>query len=491
MQLAAVSCCRWLRSSVCKALRLTSCHLRLLTTLRSQPELWLCIERAATGYVGLKNRGATCYMNSLLQSLYHVPAFQRAVHKIPTEHDVKANRRHTAVQHPAVYVRLDEGASSHESVALALQRVFYKLRTSNTTVGTRKLTKSFGWKEEDSFSQHDVQEFNRKLCDTLQEHMEGTSVEKEIPRLFRGQLKSFVKCLNVDVWSERVEFFYDLSLTVRGCKNLEEALARYIEPERLEGANRYFATGHGLQDADRSHTFSSFPPVLNLHLKRFEYDRRCKKHVKINDRFEFKDTIDLAPYMEMNPGHPELYQLHSVLVHNGNVHHGHYYAYIRPDTQKDTWYKFNDSRVAVASKEEAIESNFGAGEAHDQGNAYMLVYVKKDSVADLLKPLAEHEIPAHVREHVQAEDEAQLQIKVVTWKNLRQYQGEGLHDWHDVLMLQVSKTMTVDELKTTIRETADMQAPYSESAGKTCREQFAVSDYAGHFKTCPTAPGER
>jgi len=430
-------------------------------------------------------------MNSLLQSLYHVPAFQRAVHKIPTEHDVKANRRHTAVQHPAVYVRLDEGASSHESVALALQRVFYKLRTSNTSVSTRKLTKSFGWKEEDSFSQHDVQEFNRKLCDTLQEHMEGTSVEKEIPRLFRGQLKSYVKCLNVDVWSERVEYFYDLSLTVRGCKNLEEALARYIEPERLEGANRYFATGHGLQDADRSHTFSSFPPVLNLHLKRFEYDRRCKKHVKINDRFEFKDTIDLAPYMEMNPGHPELYQLHSVLVHNGNVHHGHYYAYIRPDTQKDTWYKFNDSRVAVASKEEAIESNFGAGEAHDQGNAYMLVYVKKDSVADLLKPLAEHEIPAHVREHVQAEDEAQLQIKVVTWKNLRQYQGEGLHDWHDVLMLQVSKTMTVDELKTTIRETADMQAPYSESAGKTCREQFAVVDYAGHFETCPTAPGER
>lgn len=30
-----------------------------------------------TGYVGLKNQGATCYMNSLLQTLYHIPYFRK------------------------------------------------------------------------------------------------------------------------------------------------------------------------------------------------------------------------------------------------------------------------------------------------------------------------------------------------------------------------------------------------------------------------------
>lgn len=30
-----------------------------------------------TGYVGLKNQGATCYMNSLLQTLYHTPYFRK------------------------------------------------------------------------------------------------------------------------------------------------------------------------------------------------------------------------------------------------------------------------------------------------------------------------------------------------------------------------------------------------------------------------------
>ena len=35
-----------------------------------------------TGYVGLKNHGATCYMSGLLQSLFHVGEFRRIVYSI-------------------------------------------------------------------------------------------------------------------------------------------------------------------------------------------------------------------------------------------------------------------------------------------------------------------------------------------------------------------------------------------------------------------------
>ena len=34
-------------------------------------------DKASNGYVGLKNLGATCYMNSLMQQFYMIPDFRR------------------------------------------------------------------------------------------------------------------------------------------------------------------------------------------------------------------------------------------------------------------------------------------------------------------------------------------------------------------------------------------------------------------------------
>jgi ubiquitin C-terminal hydrolase len=38
-----------------------------------------------TGLVGLKNQGATCYMNSLLQTLWSLRYLRKAVYDMPTE----------------------------------------------------------------------------------------------------------------------------------------------------------------------------------------------------------------------------------------------------------------------------------------------------------------------------------------------------------------------------------------------------------------------
>lgn len=289
-----------------------------------------------TGYVGLKNQGATCYMNSLLQTLFFTNKLRSAVYKMPTE--------------------LED-----QSVPLALQRVFYELQHMDKPVGTKKLTKSFGWESLDSFMQHDVQELCRVLLDNLESKMKGTSVEGTINHLLEGKMISYIKCKNVDYNSKREESFYDISLPVRNNSSIIESFEEYIKPDLLEGDNKFDAGEHGLQDAEKGVLFKCFPPVLHLQLMRFQYDPMTDSNVKINDKCEFQEEINLDAFLE-NPDAdlPADYILHGVLVHSGDNYGGHYVAYVNPKGN-GKWFKFDDDVVANCSRKEAIFSNFGGG----------------------------------------------------------------------------------------------------------------------------------
>merc|ERR1712129_607268 len=49
--------------------------------------------RKITKFVGLRNEGATCYMNSMLQTLHHIAALRRNVYKIPVGHEEEQKRK--------------------------------------------------------------------------------------------------------------------------------------------------------------------------------------------------------------------------------------------------------------------------------------------------------------------------------------------------------------------------------------------------------------
>ncbi|XP_050281154.1 ubiquitin C-terminal hydrolase 12-like isoform X25 [Quercus robur] len=365
-----------------------TCIVQADVAVRRVVDYWSHDSKKETGFVGLKNQGATYYMNSLLQTLYHIPYFRKNVYHMPTtENDMPTG-----------------------SIPLALQSLFYKLQCSDTSVATKELTKSFGWDTYDSFMQHDVQELNRVLSEKLEDKMKGTVVEGTIQQLFEGHHMNYIECINVDYKSTRKESFYDLQLDVKGCRDVYASFDKYVEVEHLEGDNKYHAEQYGLQDARKGVLFIDFPPVLQLQLKRFMRDTM----VKINDRYEFPLELDLdrenGKYLSPDADKTvrNLYILHSVLVHSGGVHGGHYYAYIRP-TLSDQWFKFDDERVTKEDVKRALEEQYGGEEElppenpgfnnspfkfTKYSNAYMLLYIRESDkekiICNVDKDIAEH-----------------------------------------------------------------------------------------------------
>ncbi|ELT89456.1 hypothetical protein CAPTEDRAFT_149911 [Capitella teleta] len=375
-----------------------------------------------TGCVGLKNQGATCYMNSLLQTFFFTNQLRKAVYLMPTESDDPA-----------------------KSVPLALQRVFYELQFSDKPVGTKKLTKSFGWETLDSFMQHDVQELCRVLLDNMENKMKGTCVEGTIPRLFEGKMISYIKCKHVDYVSSRTELFYDIQLNIKGKKNIYESFKDYVTKESLDGDNKYDAGEHGLQEAEKGVNFLSFPPVLHLQLMRFQYDPMTDANIKINDRFEFPEVLELDLFLQTpDPADPAIYLLHSVLVHSGDNHGGHYVVYINPKGDSK-WCKFDDDVVSRCTKAEAIEHNYGG---HDDDitvkhctNAYMLVYIRDSCKPKVVDHVSECDIPDTLKERLQEEKKQEalrrkerteahlyMNIHVVLEDHFANHQGNDLFD---------------------------------------------------------------
>ena len=382
---------------------------------------WNYDSKKETGYVGLKNQGATCYMNSLLQTLFHLPLFRQAVYQLPTsDADVPA-----------------------KSIPLAMQTLFYKLQFDAKSVGTKDLTQSFGWDSYEAFQQHDVQELNRVLCDNLEGKMKGTAVDGTIDKLFKGHMLNYIECVNVVYKSTRKEEFLDLQLDVKDCKDVYASFDNYTEVEPLDGDNMYEAEGHGKQAARKGVLFQDFPPVLQLHLRRFDYDFQCDTMVKINDRYEFPLELDLGrdggKYLVAGADRskPCKYLLHSVLVHSGGVHGGHYYAFIRPDcgvksvtpggeADAGQWFKFDDERVTREEESEAVDQQFGGdgsppvtAPTHQPflsklakfSNAYMLVYVREADIASVLCPVTKQDIAQHLHERVKRAAEEKARIK--------------------------------------------------------------------------------
>ncbi|GAB5576103.1 ubiquitin carboxyl-terminal hydrolase 40 isoform X1 [Prionailurus iriomotensis] len=299
--------------------------------------------REFTNLSGIRNQGGTCYLNSLLQTLHFTPEFREALFSLGPE---ELGSFEDKDKPDAKQVRI---------IPLQLQRMFAQLLLlDQDAASTTDLTDSFGWTSDEEMRQHDVQELNRILFSALETSLVGTSGHDLISRLYHGTIVNQVVCKECKNVSEKQEDFLDLTVAVKNVSGLEDALWNmYVEEEVFDYDNLYHCgTCDRLVKAAKSAKLRKLPPFLTVSLLRFNFDFVKHERYKETSCYTFPLRINLKPFCEQSEldDLEYVYDLFSVIIHQGGCYGGHYHVYIKDVDHLGNWqfqYMFGEGLVCV------------------------------------------------------------------------------------------------------------------------------------------------
>ncbi|XP_076280574.1 ubiquitin specific peptidase 36 isoform X1 [Lasioglossum baleicum] len=301
---------------------------------------------------GMYNVGNTCYLNSTLQALFHVPALVNWL---------LSDAHHTSRCEQNV---LDAGGEcltcavaktlqfSHQKSGCAIKPfyIYNKLKLICRTMVPGQ--------------QEDAHEFLRYLLEGMEKaylarHKASKldSYSKEttpINQIFGGYIRTEVKCLQCRHVSTTFQHFQDLLVDIRKASTLDEALSSYFSREQLDNNDYKCEACKRRVPATKQFSLERAPKVLCVQLKRFSVlGGKISKHIG------FKQTIDMGPYLWREPGEPAqplTYKLTSIVTHMGpSVNCGHYTAVAKVST--GNYYSFDDNCVRPISLSNVLSTN--------------------------------------------------------------------------------------------------------------------------------------
>lgn len=263
-------------------------------------------------YPGLINQGATCYLNSAIQMLYHIPLLRQVVMDLPLSGPA-AERHQAVVALKSLFYEMSSGLE----IAAALRETLSSMPSDVSdpaaparmkklpSISTGPLTRAFGWEGEDAFQQHDVGEFLMLLFEKLDAAIRDTAVDVPknfIEKTFYLRTAEYLKCLDISYGASRPGAYLSPVIPVQGCETLYDGIRSFLTPSlmlgeagiRLSPADAPGAEPGQRYDFYKGVRIANLPPVLFLTLERFSFDSSTFRMAKINQRLEFPEVLDMS-----------------------------------------------------------------------------------------------------------------------------------------------------------------------------------------------------
>uniref|UniRef100_A0A023F002 Ubiquitin carboxyl-terminal hydrolase n=3 Tax=Triatoma infestans TaxID=30076 RepID=A0A023F002_TRIIF len=302
---------------------------------------------------GFVNLGNTCYLNSALQALLHVPAFVNWLQsdKIHISQCESINGLTHSECLICAMVKILHNTHKYTGTAIKPLNIYSKLKDI-----CKHLVHGH---------QEDAHEFLRYLIEGMERSylsifngMRLDSYSKEttpLNQIFGGYMRTEVSCLECGYVSTTFQHFQDLLLDIRQANSVEEALETYFSRERLGDGDQAYKCGQCKRRAAATKKFSvERPPnALCIQLKRFNaMGGKNNKHISV------KQVLDMTRYIHQSrpPGGSLKYKLVSMVSHLGqSANCGHYTAI--GQSAAGAYYHFDDSIVRPVPLQSVLNTN--------------------------------------------------------------------------------------------------------------------------------------